>query len=79
MVPAAAYPAMMPMAKPPTFRRLRVRHTLFKVGVGGLLFATLLFIVGYSAPAWSNRIGLWLSCSSSRCASNVGSGQGELR
>ena len=70
------YPAMTPTNKPPTFRRIIVRHTLFKAGVGGLFLSTLLFIVGYSAPAWANQDGLWLSCGYS-CTSNTGAGPGE--
>ena len=73
---SAPYPAMIPMISPPTFRRITARHAIFKVGVGGILLSALLFIVGYSAPAWIGQSGLWMTCGSS-CVSNVGNGSGE--
>ena len=82
MVPMTYGPAaaMMPMTpKPPTvtFRRIQARHTLFKLGVGGLLLATLLFTLGFSAPAWLDRSGLWMDCSYGTCFTNMGVGPGE--
>ena len=71
------YPAMTPTNKPPTFRRIIVRHTLFKAGVGGLFLSTLLFIVGFSVPAWTDRRGLWRNCMFPTCFGNVGGGPGE--
>ena len=56
-------------------RRISARHTLFKVAFSGLLLAVVLFIVGFSAPGWANKSGLWMSCSY-RCFSNVGRGSG---
>ena len=74
---SAPYPAMMPMVSHPTFRRIKARHAIFKVGVGGIFLSALLFIVGYSAPAWIDQSGLWMSCGSS-CVSNVASGSGDV-
>ena len=73
---SAPYPVMMPMVSHPTFRRINARHATFRVGVGGIFLSALLFIVGYSAPAWIDQKGLWMSCGSS-CVSNVASGRGE--
>ncbi|XP_070182448.1 uncharacterized protein, partial [Littorina saxatilis] len=70
--PAFQQPVMSPyVVRAPTFRRIKVRHSLFKAGVGLLVFSTVVFVVGYSAPAWSDRTGLWMSCEFGGCNSNT--------
>ena len=56
----------------------RERHVLHKIGVVGVMLATLLFLVGFSVPAWAAQSGLWMRCSSDACTTNVYSHSGRL-
>ncbi|KAK7112933.1 uncharacterized protein [Littorina saxatilis] len=48
------------------------RHVLHKQGVIGVTLATLLFVIGYSVPAWTtSQLGLWMWCSADVCSTNV--------
>nr|KAG5687390.1 hypothetical protein BaRGS_019894 [Batillaria attramentaria] len=51
--------------------RWRERHVLHKLGSVGLVPATLLFVVGFSVPAWRLGVGLWTRCQFEVCISDV--------
>lgn len=53
------------------FVRFVHRHVFFQVGWIFMLVAAIIFTIGFSAPAWKDRMGLWMNCTSDNCVSNV--------